>query len=144
MAVLQALVVVPLSKVVASLTQVALGFALMGVGMVGLTTTREFGLVLAMIGVLALGTALVTPNLSALVSLRSLHKTGTALGLKSSASSRGQFMGPLIGAVLLGWRPASPFVVGGALLGGLGVAIAGSFPMWHRKRETGPSSLSQQ
>ena len=139
MAVLQALVVVPLSRVVAPLAQVALGFTVMGAGMIALAATRDFPLVLVSIGVLALGTALVTPNLSALVSLRSLHKTGTALGLKSSASSLGQFMGPLTGAVLLGWRPESPFLLGGALLGGLGIAIASIFQMRKPHRDTSSS-----
>ena len=129
MAVSQVALVVPLAKVVAPLLQVAIGFILMGGGIFALITTGNFPLLLVMIGVLALGTALVTPNLSALVSLRSRYRTGKALGLNSSASSLGQFIGPLLGVILLGWQAASPFVLSGVVLGAVGIAIAISYPM---------------
>lgn len=132
MAVLQLLVVGSLARVVPPLIQVAAGFALMGVGVFALVTTRAFPLLLALIAILALGTALVVPNLSALVSDRSHRRAGTALGLKSSASSLGQFVGPLLGGILLGWRASSPFVVGGMLLLAVGFAIGLTYPMRSR------------
>lgn len=128
MAVLQLLVVGSLARLVPQLVQVAAGFALMGVGVFALVTTRAFPLVLALIGVLAVGTALVIPNLSALVSSGSFGRAGAALGLKSSASSLGQFAGPLIGGILLGWQASSPFVVGGVLLLAIGLAVGLSYP----------------
>lgn len=36
---------------------------------------------------------------------------GTALGLKSSASSLGQFLGPLVGGSMLAWRASSPYAL---------------------------------
>jgi DHA1 family multidrug resistance protein-like MFS transporter len=129
MAVLQLLVVGSLARVVPPLIQVAAGFALMGAGVFALVTTRVFPVLLALIAVLALGTALVVPNLSALVSERSHRRAGAALGLKGSASSLGQFVGPLLGGILLGWRASSPFVVGGVLLLAVGLAVGLSYPM---------------
>ncbi len=116
MAVLQVWAVKVLSRFVSAPIQVAAGLGLMGAAIAALVATRSFFLVLALVAVLAAGNALVTPNLSALISSRGAAHTGTALGLNSSATSVGQFAGPLLGAVLLGWHPTSPFLFGGALL----------------------------
>jgi MFS family permease len=77
---------------------------------------RSFPVVLAAIGVLALGTALVVPNLSSLVATTSGGRFATALGLKSSASSLGQFLGPLVGGSMLAWREASPYALAAVTL----------------------------
>jgi hypothetical protein len=45
------------------------------------------------------------------------------MGWKSAANSAGQFVGPLVGVGLLGWRPAAPFVLAGSLLVALGAAV---------------------
>ena len=65
-------------------------------------------LVLAAVGVLAFGTALVIPNLSSSVPTMSGGRFATALRLKSSASCLGQFLGPLVGGSMLAWRAKSP------------------------------------
>lgn len=116
MALLQVFAVGTLAKVVRPILQIAGGLALMGVGIAALVATRDYGLALVFVAVLALGTALVTPNLSALISSRGGHRVGTALGLKSAASSMGQRAGPLFGAVLLGWQQDSPLLLSGGLL----------------------------
>ena len=124
MAVLQVSAVKVLQPHVPALLQVAVGLAVMGIGIAALVTTRSFSLVLVFVAVLAAGVALVTPNLSALVSSRGGAHAGAALGLNSSATSLGQFVGPLLGSILMGWQPASPFLVAGALLLTTGTIVA--------------------
>ncbi len=127
MAVLQVWAVEMLSRLVPALLQVAAGLALMGLGISSLVTTRAFSLVLVYVTVLAAGSALITPNLSALVSSRAAH-AGAALGLNGSATSLGQFAGPLLGSILLGWHPSSPFLLGGALLLATGAVVGFTRP----------------
>ena len=124
MAVLQALVVGPLSRVVGARRQAAAGFAFMGAGIGALVVARSFPTVLGAVVVLALGTALVVPNLSSLVASGSGGQFGSALGLKNSASSLGQFLGPLVGGAMLGWRATSPFALAAFTLVALGVVTA--------------------
>lgn len=130
MAVLQTAVVGPLTRFVGPTTQAAAGFVLMGAGIGALMVVRSFPVVLAAVGVLALGTALVIPNLSSLVATTSGGRFATALGLKSSASSLGQFLGPLVGGSMLAWRATSPYALAALtllVLGGL-MARAGASP----------------
>lgn len=124
MGVLQTAVVAPLARIVGPGRQAAAGFMFMGTGTGALILVRSFPFVLAAVGVLALGTALVVPNLASLVATDSRGRFGTALGLKSSASSLGQFLGPLVGGTMFAWVQASPYVLGaftllvlGALMG---------------------------
>lgn len=126
MAVLQVPASGLLAKIAPPLSQVAIGFALMGAGITALLTTTSFPLVLAMVAVLAAGAALVIPNLSALVSIGSRQSTGVALGWKSSAGSLGQFLGPVVGGSLIARHQDLPFLLAGGLLLAVsaGVAIA--------------------
>lgn len=112
-----------LAGIVRPILQVAAGLALMGAGIAALVATRNFAAVLILIGVFALGMAVVTPNLAALISTRSGPGTGAALGLKSAAGNVGQFIGPLLGGLLLDWRPDSPFLLSGLVLGITGAAV---------------------
>ena len=70
------------------------------------------------VGILALGTGLVTPSLRSLVSRRlSNEGQGTALGSLQALQSLGSFLGPPIAGIsydLLG--PTSPFVLAATLL----------------------------
>lgn len=111
-------------KVAGPLSQVAIGFALMGIGISALLTTTSYPLVLAMVGVLAAGAALVIPNLSALVTIGQRTSTSVALGWKSSASSLGQFLGPVVGGSLIAKHTDLPFLLAGVLLIGVGGGIA--------------------
>jgi DHA1 family multidrug resistance protein-like MFS transporter len=112
-----------LARVIRPMLQVSSGLVLMGAGSATLVLTRSFPAVLALIAVFALGMALVTPNLSALISGPGGPGTGTALGLKSAAGNIGQFIGPLLGGLLLEWRPTSPFLVSGIVLGITGSVV---------------------
>ncbi len=134
MAAFQVVAVGALARVIPSISQIAVGLALMGGGIAALIATRAFTLLLGAIGVLALGTALVTPNLSALISSHDRPRTATALGLKSAAGSLGQFGGPVTGSIMLGWRPDSPFAVVGVALIAIGVGVGVGF-----SRRRGPT-----
>jgi DHA1 family multidrug resistance protein-like MFS transporter len=76
---------------------------------------------LALVGVLALGMALISPNLAALISTRGgSRRAGTALGAQNAANSLGQASGPLVGGALFIWQVNAPYVLSGGAL----VAIA--------------------
>ena len=123
MAVLQTAVVGPLARFVGPSRQAAAGFVIMGAGIGALIIVRSFPTVLTAVGVLALGTALVVPNLSSLVATTSGGHFATALGLKSSASSLGQFLGPLLGGSMLAWQATSPYALAAVTLLVLGVLM---------------------
>lgn len=103
---------------VTELTQIGMGFALMGTSLAVLMRPRGMVSVLALVGVLALGMALIAPNLSALISTRGgSRRAGTALGAQNAANSLGQASGPLVGGALFIWQMNAPYVLsGGALL----------------------------
>ena len=82
---------------------------------------RRMAYVLALVGLLALGMALISPNLSALISTRGgRRRAGTALGAQNAANSLGQASGPLVGGALFVWQMNAPYMLSGGLL----VAIA--------------------
>lgn len=109
--------------------QIAAGFGMLGVGLGLLLWVRSVPAVLAVVGLLALGVALVTPNLLTLVANRSGVHTGAGLGLQNTFSSLGQIAGPLLGGLLFGWQVNLPFqVTAGAAL----VLAAGIWGLGHR------------
>ena len=122
MAVLQLAAAGPLQRLLAPIAQIAAGFLVMGAGIAALLAVETAGPVLAAVGVLAAGTALITPNLATVVTQASPNAVGASLGMKSSASSFGQFLGPVVGGTLLAWRISSPYALAALLLGGAGVA----------------------
>ncbi|MEX0601288.1 MAG: MFS transporter, partial [Rhodothermales bacterium] len=98
--------------------QITAGFGLFGMGIGLLLWVRSVAAVLVVVGLLALGVALVTPNLLTLVANRSGRSVGAALGLQNTFSSVGQIAGPLAGGLLFGLQVDLPFQVtaGGALV----------------------------
>lgn len=96
---------------------VAVGFGVLGAGMGLLVIVESVPIVLGVVGVLALGVALIDPSLLTLAANRSGTHAGVGLGLQNAASSLGQVIGPLLGGVLYAWRAGLPFQVaaGGAL-----------------------------
>ncbi len=139
MGVLQAAVVGPTGRILSERSQAAGGFVLMAVGLGGLTVVRSFTVVLIAVAILALGTAFVVPNLAAMVATDSGGRFGEALGLKSSATSLGQFLGPLIGGTLLAWAQTSPYVLAATLMLALATALRRARP---REPRIEPSSSS--
>lgn len=97
--------------------QIGAGLGLMGVSLALLAIARRTPLVFAFVGLLALGTALVSPNVAASISRRGGRRhVGEALGIQNAATSLGQASGPLLGGVLFVWNMNAPYVLTGALL----------------------------
>ncbi|MBD2307314.1 MFS transporter [Chroococcidiopsis sp. FACHB-1243] len=116
MAVFQIIAVGYFSNKMNAVAQIASGLSLMGIGIILLLLVRNMLLVFGVVGLLALGMALVTPNLSALISKRSGQHTGKVLGMQNAANSLGQVGGPMLGGVLFAWRPNAPYLFAGAFL----------------------------
>jgi DHA1 family multidrug resistance protein-like MFS transporter len=96
-------------------------------------------LVFPFVAMLALGMALIAPNLSALVSKRGGERqAGASLGMQNAVNSLGQAAGPVLGGVLFLWEANAPYLLSGASLIVVSIGIA-----WKaaRKRST---SLSMQ
>ena len=121
MAVFQGGAVAWLSGRVSIRVQVSSGFALLGGGLLLLLMLDRVVAVLGAVSLLALGVALVTPNILTLVADRSGSAAGSGLGLVNTAAGLGQVVGPLAGGVLFGLRAELPFLVAGATT--LAVAI---------------------
>lgn len=73
----------------------------MGMSLALLVMGRTKVSIFLLVGLLALGMALISPNLAALISKRggSRH-TGAALGAQNAANRLGQANGPLLGSAL--------------------------------------------
>lgn len=111
---------------VGELVQIGVGLALMGTSLAFLMMPRQVTSVLALVGVLALGMALVSPNLSALISTRGgSRRAGAALGAQNAANSVGQATGPLVGGALFAWQMNAPYVIGGGVLVAFALVVAG-------------------
>lgn len=104
--------------------QIAAGFAVMGASLALLVVAQTTLVVFALIGLFALGTALISPNLAALISKRGGgRRVGTALGVQSAANSFGQATGPLLGGVLFVLAIDAPYLLTGALLAAVAMAV---------------------
>jgi DHA1 family multidrug resistance protein-like MFS transporter len=132
MAIFQSLLIIGYFKERSSeIFRIAIGFVLMGISLASLGMAKNFSTAIGLVGALALGMAMIAPNLSALISKRAgSANTGAALGVQSVANSLGQFVGPVLGGVLFGWNAGMPFLLTGALLvlAGMVVWTSGSAP----------------
>ncbi len=137
MALFQGLAVGPLSGRVSEVVQLIVGFGLMGVGIALLLLVRVQALVFATIGLMALGMAFISPNLSALTSKRSGPQTGAALGLQNAANNLGQVAGPLLGGALFAWKAGAPY-----FLTSLSLLIVAAIIGWHSRMRLGVASLA--
>lgn len=117
MAVFQAGAVGFLAGKVGEMVQIGAGFALMGTGIALITTTQTKVLMFVFVALLALGMALVAPNLAALVSKRGGEgQAGASLGVQNAANSLGQAIGPVVGGALFIWQINAPYLLTGASL----------------------------
>jgi DHA1 family multidrug resistance protein-like MFS transporter len=122
---------------VGEMYQLGAGFGLMGTSIALLAAARTTLIVFALVGSFALGMALISPNLAALISKRGGRRTGAALGVQNAANSIGQAGGPLLGGALFVWEMNAPYVLTGALLIAVTVMIA-----WRAKdRRRAPESV---
>ena len=113
--------------------QVAVGFGLVGASLALLVSSQGTGVVLAVVAALALGIALVTPNLATLITLRGGSRTGAALGAQATANGIGQTGGAAVGGLLLAWKMHAPFFVTAMLF----VAVGFSIGWWHWSERSG-------
>lgn len=102
--------------------QIALGFVMMGLALTILLAARGTTLVLIIVGLLAFGIALITPNLSALASKGRRQQAGAALGLRNAANSLGQATGAVFGGLLFALNMNAAYWITGAILTTIGVA----------------------
>lgn len=109
---------------ISEIFRIAIGFVLMGISLAFLGMATNFTTIISLVGALALGMAMIAPNLSALISKRAgSANTGAALGVQSVANSLGQFIGPVLGGVLFGWNVGIPFFLTGLLLVVTGLVV---------------------
>jgi DHA1 family multidrug resistance protein-like MFS transporter len=105
--------------------QIGAGFGLMGTGLALLVMARTKFSVFGIVGLLALGTSFVSPNLAALISKRGgSRRVGAALGVQNAANSLGQAGGPLLGGALFIWQMNAPYLLTAAMLVMAALAIA--------------------
>jgi len=105
--------------------QIGAGFGLMGTSLALLTTAGTTFFVFALVGLLALGLAFLSPNLAALISKRAERRSvGAALGAQTAATSLGQAIGPVLGGALFVWQVKAPYLLTGALLVTVALVIA--------------------
>lgn len=105
--------------------QIGAGFVLMGISLALLATARTTLVVFALVGLLALGTAFIAPNLAALISKRGGRgQAGAALGAQNAANSLGQAGGPLAGGALFVWQMDALYALTGALLVAVALVVA--------------------
>ena len=67
--------------------------------------------------------ALISPNLTALVSEQGGQHKGAVLGLQNAANSLGQVGGPILGGILFAWQASIPYLFAGTFLAGVGIWI---------------------
>lgn len=115
MAIFQVGAVGVLAGRVRKIYQIGVGFGLMGLSLLLLGTVNSTPAVIALVALLALGTAFVSPNLAALISQGGgKSQIGAALGIQNAANSLGQVLGPLLGGALLIWQVNAPYVLTGS------------------------------
>jgi MFS transporter, DHA1 family, multidrug resistance protein len=104
--------------------QIGAGFGLMGMSLALLVVARATIIVFGLVGLFALGTALISPNLAALISTRGGgRRVGAAFGIQSATTSLGQAIGPILGGALFIVAINAPFLLTGALLVVVAVVI---------------------
>lgn len=121
MAVFQGGAVGYLAQKMSSAHQIALGFLLVGIDLAVLLFARSTPLVLIIVGLQALGLALVTPNLTAFTSKVKPHHIGVALGLGNAANSLGQAAGAALGGLFFALDMRTTYSVTGAFLVVIGI-----------------------
>lgn len=93
------------------------GTAIMGIGFLMLAYVHTLGPLLVALAVTAIGNALNTPALSALISrLANTEVQGGVLGVSQSAGALARISGPLVGTAVLSYGLGAPYAVGAGAL----------------------------
>jgi MFS family permease len=98
---------------ISSQYQIILGFGIFGLGISLLVFANQLLFVLILIGLLAVGGAFITPNITSLISLKGGKDSGSALGVQKSVDSLGQVIGPIAGSWLLTINSSLPYLLTG-------------------------------
>jgi MFS family permease len=108
----------PLSRKVQPAALISLGLAVMAAGMFLLPQTHAYWPITAALAVIGVGSAILSPSLSAALSLSvPANQQGTVAGLNSSALALGRMTGPLIGTGLYqSVSHGAPYLLSGAVL----------------------------
>jgi len=97
-------------------TLLGIGLILFIVGMLALPWMPTSALVVTTLGIIAVGSALVTPTLNALLTLSADRRSqGAVLGLAQSAASLARIVGPIVGMGLYGIRHEVPYIAAGTI-----------------------------
>ncbi len=125
-AVLQAGIVGALAKRFGERALVRAGLALMGAAFVTAGVVPPLALFLVTMGVIAIGSGLITPSMSSLVSLATPpDEQGGILGVYQSLGSLGRAVGPFLGGLVYDMvSPGAPLWMAGAVLLVAAVAAA--------------------
>jgi len=116
MAVLQPIFATYGEKILTTKQQIGIGFLISGVTLVAFPFFTNELMVYGLIIVFAAGSAMVTPNLLAAISLISRENTGKNISLQSSTNSIGQILGPILGTWLIAGGFYYPFITAGAIV----------------------------
>ncbi len=101
------------------------GAIIMSASLVALPHAGSFAVALGVLGALAVGQALVTPTLSALISRAvSAEEQGGTLGFGQSAAAAARAIGPLAAGWLFDRGPSVPYHAAGALMLGAAALVA--------------------
>ncbi|MCO4769458.1 MAG: MFS transporter [Deltaproteobacteria bacterium] len=108
----------PLSRRFGERRLIQVGLIVAGVGMVGIPAVGSLGIywvLLPVSALLAIGSGLYTPSLSASLSKSvSGSEQGAVLGVGQALGSGGRVLGPVVAGPLFEITPDMPFLVGGA------------------------------
>ena len=124
--------------------QIAVGFVLVGSDLAVPLFARSTPLVLTIVGLQALGMALVTPNITALASKGQKQQTGAALGLRNAANSLGQAAGAAIGGLLFALDMRAAYSITGVVLVAIGIISGGAMQrgrIWGSDERSGEAAL---
>lgn len=92
------------------------GLVLFAIGMLALPWMPSSAFLIATLGEIAVGSALVTPTMNALLSLSAdASSQGAILGLSQSAASLARIVGPIVGMGLYAFRHEVPYVAAGII-----------------------------
>lgn len=92
------------------------GFVVMAVGFALLPTTSAYGLVLSLAALIALGSGVLLPTLSAATADQAGAAVGTAIGYQNAAGNIGQAAGSAAAGLLFNAIPVAPFAVVASLM----------------------------
>ncbi len=97
-------------------TLLSTGIGLFSVGMLLLPWAPTAAVLVGLIGIMAIGSALVNPTMNALLSQSAdAASQGAVLGLSQSAASLARITGPIVGMSLYGLRHEVPYLAAGLI-----------------------------